>query len=238
MCTDGQDLTSRPYAALLQQRGCRVLSADLFVDSVIEASLPDTGRLLEEALFVIPSPRAAAALSRQPWFSAVRSSLRAITPGEETSRCIQDLGIKPLWSAIGGFRRATLPDELQTMPKVYLGNRALGPADLSFELEPTRDLFLPIYHRSLRALTSWTPTTAREITQAPALSVLALSPSQRQGFESALGKLGSKRPGQLRLIGLTERRRTQFSAKFWTEMAFAEPSNRLSLLELLKSLAF
>ena len=238
MCTDRQDVAAQPYATVLQQRGCRVLRASLFVDSAVKAALPDTNGPLREALVVIPSPRAAVALARQSWFPDVRSSLRIITPGPETSQAVRALGITPVWSATGGFRREGLPAALEAHPKIYLGNRALTPTELSIKLDPQRDLFVPIYHRALSLLNPWTPATARELMQAPALSVLALSPSQRQGFESLLTKLGAKRPDQLRLIGLTARKRTRFSAKFWTEMAFPESSNRLSMLELLKSLAF
>lgn len=238
MCTDRQDVSAQPYASLLQQRGCRVLSTRLFTDSVVEAALPDTPRPLSDALIVIPSPRAALALSRQSWFQGVRSDMCVVTPGEETSRAVRSLGLTPVWSAAGGFRQEAFPAALEARPKIYLGNRALAPADLSIKLDPKRDFFLPIYHRALSFQNLWTPATAREVMQASALSVLALSPSQRQGFESLLTKLGTKKPSQLRLIGLTTRKRTQFSAKFWTEMAFADAANRRSMLELLKTLAF
>ncbi len=238
MCADRLDQAVSPYDTMLQQRGVSVLTADLFTHRVIQAEQPD-GLALADRLAVVPSPRAASALSRQSWFPAARSSLRVITPGAETARSVRELGVEPVWSAIGGFRREDLPAALRSVPKLYLGNEALEPDQRSFALDPAQgDAFLPIYRRTLSLRCPWTALTARLITQAPALSVLALSPSQRDGFESALSKLGPRKPTDLRLICLTDRQRTRFSANFWTEMAFPAQANRASMTELLKYLAF
>lgn len=237
MCADRQDRSTGPYAALLQQRGCRVVNAALFTHRVLMTDLPEPA-LSSGFLTIVPSPRAAQALAQQPWFPALRPSIRAIAPGAETANSLRKLGIRPVWSATGGFRHEPLPSELQTMPKLYLGNAALERSELGLDLDPARDVFLPVYRRQLSTRCPWSGPTARQITQSAALTVLALSPSQRHGFESLLDKLGSKRPRDLRLISLSRRTRTRFSANFWTEMAFPEPSNRESLLELLKCLAF
>lgn len=238
MCADRLDPAASPYASILAQRGFTVLTADLFTQSVIQTPRPE-GTPLKDRLAIVPSPRAANALARQSWFAEVQSSLRAVTPGVETTRRLQELGVQPVWSAKGGFLREDLPASLRARPKLYLGNAALKPAERSAALRPDQgDVFLPIYRRELSHRCPWSLQTARLITQAPALTVVALSPTQRAGFEAVMTKLGSRRPKDLRLICLTNRIRAPFSANFWTEIACPPHANRASMIQFLNFLAF
>lgn len=235
LCAEANDALTRPYAELLQQKGFRVLEAALFHEQVLQTVLPsglDPGRYVT----VVPSPRAAMALAQQPWFESQKTHLRAITPGRDTARVLSGLGVEPIWSAQAGFRSEPLPAPWVKMPKLYLGNAALAHAELAFDLGGASDRWLPVYRRRLHHRAPWTPFAARMLSQADHLTVLALSPSQRSGFEAALTKLEIRRPRDLRLVSLTSRTTGRFSAKFWTEIAVPPQSNRKSLLELLQDL--
>ena len=172
MCADRQDRSTGPYAALLQQRGYRVVNAALFTHRVLMTDPPEPA-LSSDVLTIVPSPRAAQALAQQSWFPALRPSIQAITPGGETANSLRRLGINPIWSANGGFRHETLPVELQAMPRIYLGNAALERSELGLDLDPVRDVFLPVYRRQLSTQCPWSGPTARQIVQSAALTVLA-----------------------------------------------------------------
>ena len=237
MCAESNAALARPYARLLQQLGVRVLQGNLFAEAVVLADLPPD---LDpaQALTIVPSPRAALALAQQAWFPRLRDRLDVATPGPETTQTLQHLGLEPVWTAKGGFRRHPLPEALASRPRLYLGNAGLKPEALALELNRSTDLFLPVYHRRAQNRAPWTPLAARQLSQAEHLTVLALSPSQRAGFEHALSKLGPRRPSRLRLVTLTDRTKTRFSAQFWTEIAQSPEANRESLLNFLLTLSF
>ena len=115
MCADRLDQAVSPYDTMLQQRGVSVLTADLFTHRVIQAEQPD-GLALADRLAVVPSPRAASALSRQSWFPAARSSLRVITPGAETARSV----------GVSAADRARLAAAICEAPDGVVGRREAG----------------------------------------------------------------------------------------------------------------
>ncbi|RPH10418.1 MAG: hypothetical protein CBC49_010600 [Alphaproteobacteria bacterium TMED89] len=238
MCAERHSAISRPYAELLLGRGCRVVQGDLFADTVLEPTLPK-GVNLGQTLLIVPSPRAALALARQSWFPAVSEAAKVVTPGPETTQALRAVGIEPAWTSEAGFRGQALPAGLASMPRLYLGNAALQTRDLALDLSGAHDRFLPVYRRRPLHRAPWTPGIAREFSRASALTVLALSPSQRAGFEAALSKLGPrKRPPTLRLVTFTPRTKTPFPAPIWSEIANCPLPNRSSMLKFLQILPF
>lgn len=236
MCTNDGEGLSRPYASVLEARGAAVMDLSLFAERALPVSMP---RLLErsEVTVVIPSVRAAMALAGQAWFTQRRDAIRALVPGPETAAAVEQLGVQVAWTAAQGFRRSPLPDTLATEAKVYIANAALPAGTLSLPLGPD-DVLLPAYHRAPKPCAPWTPLQAREIVQAERLTVLALSPTQRAAFETHLLKLGTKRPARMQLVAMTDRTAPGFSAQFWDQVSIPAVSQRDSLVDLLKYLAF
>ncbi|MGB1146590.1 MAG: hypothetical protein ACPG4M_01760 [Alphaproteobacteria bacterium] len=226
------DDPSGAYSQCLAELGWHVIHPRLFEVRSLHVPKPD----LENAVVVLPSARAVDALSNQPWFENAKGSLRAVVPGPQTARALENKGLKPVWTAPKGFRQSGLPAELAQARKVYLGDASLRPENLSLRLD-AQDRFLPIYQSRPCAGPPWGPWEAQKVIRASELLVLANSRRHLAAVESGLKKLGQKAPRLRLLVAMSRSIAMSTDGKFWRNTSFPAFPNRESMLAHLKALA-